>query len=224
MASQAAASDSRQARRQSGEGGRQGGGCRGRTAPRHRDRGNPESGDSLRPAQKRKPRAADVADRVDRRGRPGSTVSPRLVSTLIHPPGASQPAWSDGLHDRGSRAGRVRRVGEDEVERLRSRQRKRGACDRSAIGRAKLVGVATNDRRRPCGSFSTKVAEPRPARQRFEAERAASGEKVGDPQAPRSCQGGSRASKRASRAPGRRSGGSRRPAALRSVARATCRR
>ena len=137
----------------------------------------------LRPAQKRKPRAADVADGLHGEVPPGSTSSPRLVSTLIQPPGASQPAFSAACD--GSCAGllAVRRVGEDQVEGFgrAEAQAPSRRKDAHAIGCAELVGVAPDG---GCG-LSVTFDEGRAgcaARQGFETERAAASEQIGDAQ------------------------------------------
>ena len=58
----------------------------------------------LRAAQKRKPRAADIAGAVDDQVAADRPRPSRLVSTLIQPPGASQPALATASTTARSRA------------------------------------------------------------------------------------------------------------------------
>ena len=83
-----------------------------------------KSGKPLKPAQKRKPGAAGDADHVDFQFRRFNTFVSAGFDT--EPSARSEPVGiDDGANERRSGAGRVRRVGEDEIERFRLRERKR---------------------------------------------------------------------------------------------------
>ena len=158
----------RQARRQGGQGSRQGCGCGRRPAARHRDRRDPRDREELRTAQKRKPRAPDVALPRSRDVAADRPRRSRLVSTLSQPPGASQPPARTAARPRCRNPAH------------KADRRRPGRTARTAVGPAPSRGDTRRGPRRRAsrrcaGSPPTAVASlldecggGRAARQRFE--------------------------------------------------------